>query len=399
MHRAFELSESHRLPVVVRITRALSIEPEPLDRPLALPKGSRARYGFERKPGRYNVLPIRVVDFHHELQASLARVQDEFEHSTLNSLEGAGKRGIIAAGQVGHKLDSVLARSGMPDLQILRLSTLNPLPEGRITNFLRTVEKAVVLEETAPHIETQAQAIAQRAGLELPIYGRSSGHLPSAGELGQAHIALALTSILPGWDWPTFDPISRAMPSRRSLCQECPYIPAFDSLLKVMNKLGGRDAFVVTGETGCMVRAQLPPWEILDVKYGMGSSIGLASGLARAGISQHLIALSGDSALLHSGLGELIDAVQADLRLMVVLLENSTTALSGGQPHPASEQDANRRPRDAVDMTALVRASGARQVQVVDPSARKTVESAYEEGLARDGVSVVIIRGPCPEYV
>ena len=93
-------------------------------------------------------------------------------------------------------------------------------------------------------------------------------------------------ALLPRWRWPTSVQLARAMPSRRPLCDNCPYIPALEVPCWPYGEARGRDAFVVTGETGCMVRAQMPPWEIMDVKYGMGSSIGLAAGLARAGIKK-----------------------------------------------------------------------------------------------------------------
>jgi indolepyruvate ferredoxin oxidoreductase alpha subunit len=148
-----------------------------------------------------------------------------------------------------------------------------------------------------------------------------------------------------------------------------------------------------------MVRAQLPPWEIMDLKYGMGSSIGLAAGLARAGIPQRLIALSGDSALLHSGLGELIDAAQAGIGLLVVVLANETTALSGGQPHPATPLDLRGRPRPPADLAALARAAGAGSVRVVDPHDRAATGAAFEEGLASGRLAVVIVERACPAYI
>ena len=247
-----------------------------------------------------------------------------------------------------------------------------------------------------PYVEIQVQAIAQRAGLTLPVYGRSSGHLPRAGELFAPNIILGLTALLPRWQWPTAVEMARAMPSRKPLCDDCPYIPALQALLAVMDDHGGRQAFVVTGETGCMVRAQLPPWEIMDLKYGMGSSIGLAAGLARTGISQRIVALSGDSALLHSGLGEMIDAAQAGISMLALVLANDTTALSGGQPHPATPHDARERPRRPVDLEALLLATGAASVQVVDPEDRETTMAALEKGITGQGLNVVIAERACP---
>jgi indolepyruvate ferredoxin oxidoreductase alpha subunit len=188
------------------------------------------------------------------------------------------------------------------------------------------------------------------------------------------------------------------MPSRQPLCEDCPYIPAFQALLAVMARHGGRDAYIVTGETGCMVRGLLPPWEVLDLKYAMGSSIGLAAGLARAGVPQQIVALAGDSALLHSGLAELIDAAQAGVALLVVVLANETTALSGGQPHPATAHDARGRPRRPVDLVALIQAAGADSVRVVDPQETEATEAAFEAGLALGKLAVVVVRRACPVW-
>lgn len=395
---AFDLSERFRLPVVVRFTRALAADRVALEQP-SPPGAGHQTARFERDPDRFNVLPIHVVEFHHRLQATLEQVQAEFEGSPLNREEGEGRHGVIAAGHVAHKLAAVLAGSGSPPLRVLRLATLHPLPEHRVVEFLRRVDKVLVLEETAPYVELRIQAVAQRAGMALPIYGRSSGHLPGAGELFAPDIVAALAALWPDRPWPAFAPSGRQMPSRQALCDDCPYLPTIEALMTVIERHGGRDAFAITGETGCMVRAQLPPWQLLDVKYGMGASIGLAAGLARAGIPQKVIALSGDSALLHSGLGELIDAVQAGVSLLVVVLANETTALSGGQPHPATGHDAQGRPRRAVDLAALIRAAGVDDVRVVDPADRQATQAAIEAGVAAEGLTVVISRKACPRWL
>jgi len=167
----------------------------------------------------------------------------------------------------------------------------------------------------------------------------------------------------------------------------------------VMERHGGREAFVVTGESGCMIRAQVSPERILDTKFAMGSSIGIASGIARSGIPQKVISLAGDNAFLHTGWGQLMDAVQAGVNLLVVILDNATAAISGGQPHAAIGHDLRGNPRKAVDLVRLVQAAGVEKVRVVDPHNIQETQEAYEEGLAAEGVSVVIIHHPCPYFV
>jgi indolepyruvate ferredoxin oxidoreductase alpha subunit len=397
MARAFDLAERFQAPVTVRITRALAVDQtESVPPPATRPAHQPAR--FERQGDRYNVLPIHVVDYHRSLQSKIGRVRADFERAPENTEEGIGRKGVLAAGYAYRKLDQVLTGSDNPPLRILRLSTLYPLPHMRIADFLSQVDKVLVLEEIAPYVETEIQALAQRTSLTLPILGRSSGHVPGTGELFAPDIVYALSALLPDWPWPSFEPASRRMPSRKPLCNDCPYIPTLEALSAVMERNGGRDAFIVTGETGCMVRAQLPPWAVMDVKYGMGSSIGLAAGMARTGIPQKVVALSGDSALLHSGLGELIDAAQARVDLLVVVLANETTALSGGQPHPATDHDVRGRPRQPVDLAALIRAAGATTLRIVDPEDTQATQLAFEEALTSGEVAVVIAEGACPRW-
>ena len=403
MRRAFGLSEEFRLPVVVRITRALAGDAAPAPPAVAGPPATpRSPAAFRRQGERLNVLPIHVVDYHRQLQERLALVQAAFENSDLNAAQGEGRMGILAGGQMHHKLartlDQILAGDETDRPAVLSLATLHPSPEARLAAWLRAREAVLVLEETAPYLEVQLQALAQRLGLALPIYGRKSGHLPGAGELFAPEIAAALAVLLPRRQWPAVEAGGRPLPSRQPLCDDCPYLPALRALLAVIERRGGRDRFVGTGETGCMVRAQLPPLEILDMKYGMGSSIGLAAGLARAGISQQVVALAGDSAFLHSGLGELIDADQAGANLLLVLLDNEITALSGGQPHPATGHGARGGPRRPVDLVALVRAAGVGPVRVVDPDRQEALEAAFEEALDQPLLAVVIVRKACPRW-
>jgi indolepyruvate ferredoxin oxidoreductase alpha subunit len=398
MHRAFQLSEQFRIPVVVRITRALSLAsagPTPQTPSPTSPCPGR----FRRQPQRFNVLPVHVVEFHQRLQATLAEVRVSFEGWPLNRQAGQGQRGIIAGGFAWQKLAEVLDRvPEPPPLRTLALSTLHPAPEEALQNFLAGLDAVLVLEETAPYLEIQVQALAQRGGLALPVYGRTSGHLPGTGELFAPEITQALAALLPDWPWPSVEGSPRAMPSRQPLCDGCPYLPTFEALLEVMAHRGGRDAFIVTGETGCMVRAQLPPLEIMDLKYGMGSSIGLAAGLARAGVPQQIVALSGDSAFLHSGLSELIDTAQAGLAVLVVILANEITALSGGQPHPASRHDPAGGARQPVDLASLVRAAGVEHVTVLGAKDSRLLQGAFEAGLDASQPAVVIVQEPCPRW-
>ena len=468
VRQAFGLSEEMGLPVIVRVTRALVLAEEELAEeeakeelakekstipaasesgadlrslpPPSNEKGSKAAPSFQREFMRWVVLPINVVPYHRRLHQRLGAVRACFEDrrspdapvprgceqlAGLNRVEGDGLQGIIAAGFACQKLLDLLGGTAPPWLRILRLGTLYPLPVDRVTAFLRPVGSVLILEETAPLVERAVRAAAQVAGLTLPIYGRDTGHVPRAGELFGPQIADALDRFLVRRVWkpalhrqvrkpaqqPTGKQTRRPRPSREPLCDGCPYIPIFDALTQVIQQLGGRDEAIVVGDPGCMVRAQLSPYELLDVKNSLGSSIGMAAGIAlglrrpelvegaQRGTGKRVVALCGDSGFLHSGFSGLVDAARAGVPMLVLILDNGTTALSGGQPHPASRMDARGKPRRAVNLAALAREAGAGEVYVVDLDRGEDVRAAIEMGMNYDGVAVVVARGQCPRWL
>jgi indolepyruvate ferredoxin oxidoreductase alpha subunit len=394
MRDAFTLSEELGLPVVVRITRALALAEAEVQTP-SQAASDTVPPSFQREFNRWVVLPIDVVPFHRRLTEKLRVVQARFEGSGLNGVQGDGMQGVIAAGFTYQKLLDVLDGTIPSGLRILRLGTHYPLPAPRLSAFLKQVESVLVLEETAPLTERALRAIAQGSGLTLPVYGRDTDHVPQTGELFAHEIASALNRFIPGLIPLIADQQGRPRPSREPLCDGCPYIPTFDALEAAMAQRGGRDAFIVVGDPGCMVRAQMPPYQLMDVKHGLGSAIGMATGIALTPTDKRIVALCGDSGFLHSGLSGLLDAARSGVRMLVVILDNGTTALSGGQPHPGSHTDARGRPRRAVDLAALARVAGAKTVKLVDLDAGQDVHPPIASGLDTDGLAVVIARGRC----
>jgi len=399
VRRAFLLSEEMGLPVVVRVTRALVLAEGRVKTLDVSADPSLAPPSFQREFMRWVVLPINVVPYHLRLQRRLDTVRVRFENSPFNGVEGEGSQGIIAAGFAYQKLSDLLGGAVPPGLRLLRLGTFYPLPAERVRTFLKTVESVLVLEETAPLVERAVRSAAQEAGLTVPIYGRDSGHVSRAGELFAPQVAAALNRFLPRLALPEEGESGRPMPSREPLCDGCPYIPVFDALIEVITQLGGRDEVIVVGDPGCMVRSQLPPYELMDVKNSLGSSVAMAAGLAlsqtRSGTGKRVVALCGDSGFLHSGFSGLVDAVRVGATMLALILDNGTTALSGGQPHPASRVDARGRPRRAMDLAGLAREAGADRVRVVDLDRDEDIRPAIEMGMRADGVAVVIARGQC----
>jgi indolepyruvate ferredoxin oxidoreductase alpha subunit len=400
VRNAYELSEKIGIPILVRIIRALSqaegflktaedvVQVKISDPPT-----------YQRQYMRWVVLPINVVEYHRRLKRRMVEVQDFYESSTMNGISGEGSLGVIASGFMYQKLVDLVPAEKLSKLRIYKFGTFQPLPKQQLANFLQTVSAVLVFEETLPLVENAVKVVAQELGLKTPIYGRGSGHVEEVGELFAPHIAAALMKLFPDLNVDASGEFSRHRPSREPLCEGCPYIPTFDALESVINQLGGRDEVVIVGDPGCMVRAQQSPYYLMDVKNSLGSGIGMGAGLAlgfaKNGIQKHVVALCGDSGFLHSGLSGLVDAARLGVRLLVLILDNGTTALSGFQPHPASGVDARGRSRSSIDLASLARESGAMKVQAVDIDRGQDIRGAIEEGINTNGVAVVIARGKC----
>ncbi len=400
MHEAFALSTALGVPVMVRITRALAEAKAELP---PLSTFTPPVQPFRRAPMEWIVLPVNVVSRHRRLHERLQTARSQLDQSSTNRKQGRGPIGIIAAGYAYQKLIDLLREPIPSELSILALGTPHPLPLTMVGNFVRRVDAVLVLEETAPVVERALRTEAQLSRCGVPIYGRDTGHVADAGELSGSDIARAVERLHPQLSVPVRDDTSREMPSRRSLCERCPYVPVFEALLRAIEQCGGREDAVIVGDPGCMVRAQLPPYELLDVKYSLGSSIGTATGLSLGqGLipqhARHVIALCGDSGLLHSGLNGLMDAAQLGASMLVIVLDNGTTALTGGQPHPASGSDLRGTRVPAVDLAELAQAVGVRAARVVQSQDREGLEQAFTRGLREEGLTVVIARGACPQY-
>jgi indolepyruvate ferredoxin oxidoreductase alpha subunit len=349
------------------------------------------------------VLPVNVVARHRRLHARLEAAQTRSERSLLNTEQGDGRLGVIAAGYMYQKLFDLLDGVRSPSLSVFGLATTYPLPALRVGAFLKRVEAALVLEETAPVVERAVRAQAQLSGTETPVYGRDTGHLPGVGEVSGSDIAQALSLVHPALSLPEVRDATRSMPSRVALCAGCPYIPTFEALLDAIEQHGGREQAIVVGDPGCMVRAQLSPFHLLDVKYSLGSSISTAAGFAAGqqlatGRRKHVIALCGDSGLLHTGINGLIDAARLGVSMLTVVLDNGTTALTGGQPHPGSATNLRGAQRPPVDLVALARAAGAPVVGAVESTEVGPLRRAFAQGMSEEGLAVVIVRGRCPQH-
>jgi indolepyruvate ferredoxin oxidoreductase alpha subunit len=388
--QAFRLSETYRLPVMVRFvadftTDSASVGPQP--------RAPEARARFDRET-RWKALPANVVDDHSALHEKLRQITASFDqppYQSFNTIKTSGQTGIVAAGHMAARL----RRCTQPvNVSVLELGTVFPLPREQVIAFLARLKHVYVLEEVEPFIENQLRSLAQGHKLQVKILGKITGHVSWEGDFHQQKLTRFLKEQL-GHSLPAAAAPSRTYPSRQPFGDGCPYTPFFQILKDMVNEKQIPRPIVV-GETGCLVRLNNPPFELLDVKYSMGSSIGIASGLARSGVREKILAITGDSAFLHTGINGLINAAHHQADIIVAVMDNATLAFTGFQVPAGADTTAMGDKAEPIYPEKVADALSIDNACVLEASDKPAIASALQEAFGNKGLSFLVVRGRCP---
>ncbi len=372
---AFDISEEFDTAVLIRTTTRVSHNRGVVELGA---RAERTAMGFTRDPAKYVMIPGHARARRPMLLERLERLTAYAEASPLTVESGSGTDfGVVTSGIAHHYVREVA-----PDAPILKLGMTYPLPMERIRAFSESVDRLFVVEELDPHLEDAIRA----AGIAV----EGKAFFPQVGELSPdvVHRGFSAAGILPGQPTIGLPPLTVARPPL--LCPGCPHTPPFLAL----KRLGA----VVTGDIGCYTLAALQPLSAMDTCVAMGSSIGMAVGMAASGGAEGpVVATIGDSTFLHGGISGLADAVYSQANITVLILDNGTTAMTGGQEHPGTGVTLQGSDTTPVNMVALCEALGVRDVRVVDPYDLAATYNALESAIAHVGPSVVITNRPCVE--
>jgi indolepyruvate ferredoxin oxidoreductase, alpha subunit len=389
---ALALSAKWEMPVMLRTTTRLNHMRGSVVFGELVPAKTKGH--FQRDPRRFVPVPANARGRHAVLLENLARFESELGSSPYNPVSGSGSVGVIASGISRAYLRDAVEEHGLSDrLRILELGLSYPFPARLIEEFLQGLDKVMVVEELEPIIETEVRNAAHRAGNTLPVIGKS-GLLPRHGEFSSSIVAKALCSILEIDEPKTLScPPEQELPARPpNLCAGCPHRAAYFAVRKVF----GDDA-VYSSDIGCYTLGILPPLQMADFLLCMGSAVSSGTGAARAG-DQPVVAFIGDSTFFHSGITGLINAVANRHDILLVILDNRTTAMTGHQPHPGVEHTLLGPNPSPIDLEAVIRGCGVEQVRKVHPLNLKKTSAALEELKGMSGVRVLIAEDPCPLF-
>ncbi|UCH73297.1 MAG: indolepyruvate ferredoxin oxidoreductase subunit alpha [Rhodospirillales bacterium] len=371
---AFEISERFDTPVILRSTTRLSHTRSPVT---TGPRVDPEPLGFNEDPVKNVIIPAHARLAHPRVLEREAKLAAYFEDPEFTRWEAGDTR----VGVITVSTSYAYVKEVLPDAATLKLASSYPLPLERIRQFCESVERVIVVEELEPVIETALHA----AG----IAAEGKAWFPRVGEFSPEVVreSLAKAGVLPAGAVPEPFPVT---PTARPpvLCSGCPHTTAYMAVRAV----DGR----VAGDIGCYTLAAVDPLKAIDTCVSMGSSIGNAVGLSKAGSeTRPIIATIGDSTFLHGGIPALIDAVYNEADITVMILDNHIVAMTGGQDHPGTGKTLRGEETHRIDFEEMVRACGVKWVRTIDAYDVASVYQALREAIEHRGVSVVVTNRPC----
>ena len=277
--------------------------------------------------------------------------------------------------------------------RLLKISTPHPFPETLALSFLDGLEEVLVLEELGPVIERELTYLCGKHHLNVTIKGKLTGDVPNAGELSVEIVKerieryLGLISSMP-----VSLPDIPSLPVRPPvLCAGCPHRASFYAVKQAMK---GKKA-VFSGDIGCYTLGNAAPLDMVDTCLCMGAGITIAQGLHRVEPDAVNFAFVGDSTFFASGLTGVVNAVYNDADIVLIVLDNSTTAMTGHQPHPGTGKTMMGEFTQKVSIPKMLEAAGVSFIRRVNPLDLVSAIQAVQEAASVRGVSAVIFESPC----
>jgi len=388
MREAFNISEQFNTAVIIRETRTFTQKMESI--PVSDEPYREVNLGLIREPWRFVPVPKNAVEKHRDLHQRIEAVSEWANSTPFNRLTGTGAKGVVGVGFAHSKLLDVVGDENPGEFRLLKLGVLYPLPRKIIAEFLQDCDEVLVVEEIEPYVETHFKAVAHDIGCQARILGKQSNHLSREGELFRWQIQRALIEFIPEF-------VTRRKylkkkeaeerPTKKDYCTDCNYDKIIDKLEEAAESLGQKP--VLIGDPGCLVTVA----DRLEAKYALGSAVSTADGLSKAGVDERVVALFGDSSFFHTTIPAICNAVHNQSKILMVALDNKTTATSGCQVNLGVGRDAMGREVPALDIEKIARACGVKHVYTSGPDdLDSTLKETFREALCQKELTLIIIQ-------
>ena len=391
IQEAFAYSEKYSTPVLFRPTTRVCHAYASVETPDSF--APKAYEGFERDPGRWVIFPRLSYINHGKMEARNVEVGRDFSSFRFNTAEGeAAEKAVVTSGVSYTYVKECL--KGYDGVRLIRIATAFPFPEDFILKALEGVKEVLCIEELSPFIEEQILKAAGKHHLALRVSGKLDGSVPHNGENSVELCTGILNTFLgvrTGYDQRDLSD-APALPVRPPvLCAGCPHRASFYAVKKAMK---GRKA-VFCGDIGCYTLGNAMPLDMVDTCLCMGAGITMAQGLSHMNRDTVSFAFVGDSTFFASGMTGVVNAVYNEADMILCVLDNSTTAMTGHQPHPGTGRNMMGNVVEKVNIEKVLEGIGVKKIVTVDPLALEDSIRAVQECAEETGVRAIIFKSPC----
>ncbi|MFW9899361.1 MAG: thiamine pyrophosphate-dependent enzyme [Candidatus Thorarchaeota archaeon] len=388
---AFDISEKYDLVINFRMSTrsAHSRGFVELD---SLRKGKN-KGEFIRNIPKFNSLPPHAINNHIRLYERIEKLREVIQELELNRvIPGDNKFGIITSGMpFGYTMEA-LDQLGLNDVPVLKLGMIYPLNYNEITDFIKKLDKVIIIEELEPFLEVKIAEIAHNHKINVEIVGQKV--FPKYNEFSTGLVATCLAQI---FDKKPNEQMTKAIdyfnsykdiiPSRfPTFCAGCPERATLYTILKATNNL---ENTVICGDIGCYVMSFFPPQKCSDLIICMSGGLSAAIGMSTKS-EQKIIAMIGDSTFFHTGMAPLAEAVGYNSNILLIIFENSWTAMTGHQ-----DDVLRYLIKKGLSIEKICKAMGVPWLRIEDSYNPKKLTRTIEEGLKIDGLKVIIIKREC----
>jgi len=381
---AYDLSEKYSVPVILRPTTRVCHGRGDVE--LGEINIQKREGKFSKDVSRYVTVPSHARILHKKLLEKMDKITEYIEQSNLNYvIPGKGKTGVIVIGaSFNYLMESLQVLN--TKLPILKIGVSHPLTKNTVLSFIKDLEKVIIIEELEPVIENDVKIIIAENHLNLKVYGKNL--FPRTGEFSTDLVTEILSKFLRiniTKEQSKCVPVPVRMPL---LCAGCPHRSTYYAIKKVT-----RGKAIFPSDIGCYTLGYSRPLQTVDTCIAMGSSFGVACGFAKT-VKEPTVATLGDSTFFHAGIPPLINAKYNNSKIVAVILDNLTTAMTGHQPHPGTQLTAMGEPASPVSIEKLISGMDI-PVEVVDAYNVKSIEEALKRAIESQTVYAIISRGSC----
>ena len=405
MKMAYDVSQRYQIPVIVRSTTRLSHSSAVVETQAPVTTTKKV---LDAMPERlYNVPQPHLR--HIELEKKRVQIQKEFDNSSVNSISGdeSAESLIIATGVCYRYALEAVELVGTTAVAVAKLVTTHPIPHETVISWLRGKRRVMFAEEVDPFIENQVLALYSELRQsdtdlgQIEFFGKRNGYIPFYGELN-TDVALGMLQSALGLHAQDRERTEESIiekargllaPRPLTFCAGCTHRNVYWAIQRLRNQLQGE--LVVSGDIGCYSLGVFQN-EAMNTMQAMGSGIGTANGLGqlgRFGFEKKVVSVAGDSTFLHACIPGLINARHKNADLTFLILDNSTTAMTGFQEHPGSHTQQSG--HHLVSIRKIVQAIEPDIFQVVDATDIDQLVKALHQVVSRDGLKVLLLNSIC----